>query len=80
MRVLSVEDVEHLREAPLLRAVVGSVLAVVGHAVVVRAGELDELEDLPVGAEPLQDAGVVGAGSTLGESAVFFHALIIARL
>jgi len=47
---------------------------------VVRGGELDELEHLTLGSEPLKDVGVVVAGSTLGESLAFFHACIIPHL
>jgi len=79
---LSVEQVQHHREAVSLGAVVGGTEGVavgVLESVVRRGGELDELENPTLRSEPLQDAGVVDAGSTLGESLAFFHACIIAR-
>jgi len=78
---LSVEQVQHRREAVSLGAVVAGERSTtrVENTVVVRGGELDELEHLALGSEPLQDAGVVDAGSTLGESLHFLHACIITR-
>ena len=79
---LSVEQVQHRREAVSLGAVVAGERSTprVENLVVVRGGELDELEHLALGSEPLKDVGVVVAGSTLGESLAFFHACIISRL
>ena len=76
---LSVEKVQHLPEAPLLRAVVAGErsTARIENVVVLRGGKLDELENPTLRSEPLQDARVVDAGSTLGESLRFFHACII---
>ena len=76
---LSVEKVQHRREAVSLGAVVAGErsTARVKNVVVVRGGELDELKHLALGSEPLKDVGVVVAGSTLGESLACFHALII---
>jgi hypothetical protein len=76
---LSVEQVQHRPEAVSLGAVEAGEGSTVGveNVVVVRGGELDELEHLTLGSEPLKDVGVVVAGSTLGESLAFFHACII---
>ena len=78
---LSVEQVQHHREAVSLGAVVAGErsTARVENVVVGRGGELDELENPTLRSEPLQDAGVVDAGSALGESLAFFHACIITR-
>jgi hypothetical protein len=79
---LSVEQVQHRPEAVSLGAVVAGErsTARVENVIVVRGGELDELEHLTLGSEPLKDVGVVVAGSTLGESLAFFHACIIPHL
>ena len=83
MLLLSVQQVQHLPKAPPLGAVVagdaeGVTLRVL-ETVVIQGGGLHKLEHLVVvGTEPLKDVRVVGAGSTLGESAVLFHACSLA--
>ena len=78
----AVEEVEHLLQAPPLGAVVGGserITLRVSEAVVVRGGELDELEHLTLGSEPLKDVGVVSAGSSLGGHLDFFHVCSVAH-
>jgi hypothetical protein len=76
---LSVEQVQHHREAVELGAVEAGEGSTVGveNVVVVRGGGFDELEHLALVSEPLKDVGVVVTRRPLGESLAFFHACII---